>query len=74
MQDGIQGSLHCATDDNAVHCFGRDDVPHSFISVRGQENPEPLHSETTLSRPEPRGSIARWGGETVSFFALFWAR
>jgi hypothetical protein len=23
----IQGSLHCAADDEAVRCFGRDDVP-----------------------------------------------
>jgi hypothetical protein len=26
----IQGSLHCATDGEAVRCFGRDDVPFVF--------------------------------------------
>ena len=25
-KDEIQGSLHCATDDKTVRCFGRDDV------------------------------------------------
>lgn len=25
-EDEIQGSLHFAMDDKAVHCFGRDDV------------------------------------------------
>jgi hypothetical protein len=26
VKDEIQGSLHCAADDEAVRCFGRDDV------------------------------------------------
>jgi hypothetical protein len=26
----IQGSLHCAADDGAVRCFGRDDVAFGY--------------------------------------------
>src|SRR6266487_159092 len=32
----IQGSLHCATDDKTVRCFGRDDVRFGWVGENRQ--------------------------------------
>src|SRR5258708_5791804 len=47
-KDEIQGSLHCATDDRTVRCFGRDDV---CFGLGGREQATTERQRQRLSAP-----------------------